>query len=105
MKAWELPTGYVRVLVQCDQHDTLVQAANDMLEGRSPAEQMRVYADANAKHDFVVDTEFGAVPIWDGADRRPAISVNDRGKKARSLLALDKSRKFLIRAYVAPASL
>ncbi|MBR1207116.1 MULTISPECIES: S8/S53 family peptidase [unclassified Bradyrhizobium] len=105
MKPWEMPTGYVRVLAQRNQHDTLVQAANDMLEGRSPAEQMRVYADANAKHDFVVDTEFGAVPIWDGADRRPAISVNDRGKKARSLLALDKSRKFLIRAYVAPASL
>jgi subtilisin family serine protease len=105
MKPWELRTGYVRVLAQRNQHITLVQAARDLLEGGSPAEQMQRYVNANAPLDFLVDTEFGALPIWDGADSRPAVSIKDRGEKAHSLLALDQSKKFLIRAYVAPATL
>lgn len=105
MNSWEMPTGYVRVLAQRNQHDALVQAAYDLLAGRSPAEKMQGYVLANAKLGFLVDTEFGAVPVWDGADHRPAVSIYDRGEKARSLLALETSKKFLIRAYVAPASL
>ena len=35
--------GYVRVLAQRKRHPALVQAANDLLEGRSPADTMRDY--------------------------------------------------------------
>lgn len=105
MRPWELRTGYVRVLAQRNQHGGLVQAANDLLEGNNPDDTMRRYVHANAAPEFLIDGEFGALPIWDGVDRRPAVSVKDRGEKAHSLLALDKSKKFLIRAYVAPASL
>src|SRR5205085_9422497 len=105
MKPWELRTGYVRVLAQRNQHHALVQAANDLLEGNSPANTMRDYVRENAAPDFLIDGEFGAVPIWKGADRRPAVSIKDRGEKAHSLLAPDKSKKFLVRAYVASASL
>jgi hypothetical protein len=97
--------GYVRVLAQRKRHHALIQAANDLLEGRSPAETMRSYVHENATLDFLIDGEFGAVPIWDGADRRPGVSIKERGEKAHSLLAPENSKKFLIRAYVAPASL
>jgi subtilase family protein len=105
MKPWELRTGYVRVLAQRNRHHALVQAANDLLEGNSPANTMRDYVHENAAPDFLIDGEFGAVPIWEGADRRPAVSIKDRGEKAYSLLAPEKSKKFLVRAYVASASL
>jgi subtilisin family serine protease len=97
--------GYVRVLAQRKRHPALVQAANDLLDGRSPADTMRSYVHENATLDFLIDGEFGAVPIWDGADRRPGVSIKERGEKARSLLRPENSKKFLIRAYVAPASL
>lgn len=105
MTPWELRTGYVRVLAQRNQNRALVRAANDLLEGKSPIGTMRDYVHENAAPDFLIDGEFGAVPIWDGADQRPAVSIKDRGENARSLLALEKSKKFLIRAYVSPASL
>ena len=76
-----------------------------MLDGRSPADTMRGYVHENATLDFLIDGEFGAVPIWDGADRQPGVSIKERGEKARSLLTPENSKKFLIRAYVAPASL
>ncbi|MDA9401971.1 S8 family serine peptidase [Bradyrhizobium sp. CCBAU 45389] len=105
MTPWELRTGYVRVLAQRNQNSLLVKAANDLLKGDSPAGTMSEYIQRNAASDFLVDGEFGALPIWDGADQRPAVSINDKGENASSLLALDKSKKFLIRAYVAPESL
>lgn len=105
MTPWELRTGYVRVLAQRNQNRALVRAANDLIEGKSPTGTMRDYVHENAAPDFLIDGEFGAVPIWDGADQRPAVSIKDRGENARSLLALEKSKKFLIRAYVSPASL
>jgi len=105
MKPGELGASYVRVLLQRNQHGALIQAAEKLLGGESPAEKMQGYANENAPLKFLVDTEFGALPIWDGADRRPAVSIKDRGEKAYSLLALGKSKKFLIRAYVARADL
>lgn len=105
MTPWELRTGYVRVLAQRNQNRMLVQAANDLLEGKSPNGTMHDYVHENAATDLLIDGEFGAVPIWDGADQMPAVSIKDRGGNAHSLLALEKSKKFLIRAYVSPASL
>ncbi|MBR1212077.1 S8/S53 family peptidase [Bradyrhizobium sp. JYMT SZCCT0180] len=97
--------GYVRVLAQRNSHPALVQAANDLLEGQSPADTMRDYAHENATLEFLIDSEFGAVPIWDGADHQPGVLIKERGEKAHALLAPANSRKFLIRAYVAPDSL
>lgn len=105
MTPWELRTGYVRVLMQRNRNRVFLQAANDLLEGNSPARTMGDYVHENAASDFLIDGEFGALPIWEGADQRPAISIGDRGEKASSLLALDKSSKFLIRAYVSPERL
>lgn len=105
MRPWELQTRYIRVLAQRDQHHVLVQAAEDLINGISPVGTMRRYVHENAAPDFLIDKAFGAVPIWDGADRVPAVSVKDRGEAAHSRLALEKSKKFLIRAYVDPASL
>ena len=105
MTAWELRTGYVRVLAQRNQHSVLALAANDLLKGDSPARTMRQYVHENAALDFLIDGDFGALPVWDGADQRPAVSSKDRGEKALSLLAIEKSKKFLVRAYVSPASL
>ena len=42
-----------------------------MLEGQSPADTMREYVHENETLDFLIDSEFGAVPIWDGADHKP----------------------------------
>lgn len=105
MKPWDLHSGYVRVLAQRNQNSVLVQAANDLLKGDNPAPTMGQYVQKNAAHDFLIDDDFGALPIWDGADQRPAVSIEDRGTKAFSILALEKSKKFLVRAYVSPASL
>ncbi|MBR0780253.1 S8 family serine peptidase [Bradyrhizobium iriomotense] len=105
MTPWELRTGYVRVLMQRNQNDVFIQAANDLLKGKSPARTMSEYVRRNAAPDFLIDGEFGALPLWDGADQRPAVSIKDRGENASALLALDKSKKFLVRAYVAPESL
>jgi subtilisin family serine protease len=105
MMPWELRAGYVRVLVQRNQNRVFVQAANDLLKGNSPLRTMRDYVHENATPDFLIDGEFGALPLWDGADQRPAVSIKDRGEKASSLLALDKSQKYLIRGYVAPETL
>jgi subtilisin family serine protease len=105
MTPWELRSGYVRVLMQRNQNRVFVEAANDLLEGASPARTMSDYVHENAAPDFLIDGEFGALPIWDGADQRPSVSIRDRGKNASSLLALDKSKNFLIRAYASPESL
>jgi len=105
MTPWELRTDYVRVLVQRNQNEVLVKAANDLLKGDSPVGTMRDYVRENVAPDFLIDGEFGALPIWDGADQRPAVSPEDRGEKAFSLLAFEKSKKFLVRAYVSPATL
>ncbi|PSO17498.1 S8 family serine peptidase [Bradyrhizobium sp. MOS003] len=105
MTPWELRTGYVRVLMQRNRNRVFLQAANDLIDGNSPARTMRDYVHENAASDFLIDGEFGALPIWDGADQRPAVSITDRGENASSLLALDKSIKFLIRAYVSPGRL
>ncbi|WP_461327522.1 S8/S53 family peptidase [Bradyrhizobium huanghuaihaiense] len=93
------------MLAQRNQDGMLVRAANDLLKGDSPVGAMREYIQRNAAPDFLIDGEFGALPLWDGADQRPAVSTRDRGKNASALLALDKSKKFLIRAYVSPESL
>ncbi|WP_439375170.1 S8 family serine peptidase [Bradyrhizobium sp. DASA03120] len=100
-----MPPGYVRVLMQRNQNGMLLRAANDLLEGGSPVGTMGEYIQRNATPDFLIDDEFGALPLWDGADQRLAVSTRDRGEKASALLALDKSNKFLIRAYVSPESL
>lgn len=105
MKPGDLGAGYVRVLAQRNQHPALVQAANDLLKGHSPAKTMHDYVHENAAPDFLIDDAFGAVPIWDGVDLRPSVSINERGEKAQSLLAPENSKKFLVRAYVAAGSL
>lgn len=105
MKPGELGSGYVRVLAQRNWDPALVQAAKDLLRGMSPADTMRRYVRQNAAPDFLIDDEFGAVPVWDGADRRPGVSIKERGEKAHSILAPDTSKKFIVRAYVAADSL
>jgi hypothetical protein len=105
MKPWELPAGYVRILAQRNRHDALVRAADELLEGNSPADTMRNYVHENTAPDFLIDGEFGAVPLWEGADRRPTVSIVDRGQRALLLLSPENSKKFLVRAYAPSASL
>jgi hypothetical protein len=93
-----VPPGHVRVLIERPFDSDLVAAARAVLDGDDPVDPMRAYLDGR-KHfaDFKIDKTFGAIPIGEGV-------ADDASRDREAILDPTKSKKFLLRAFIAPGS-
>src|SRR5262245_33153935 len=89
----EIGPGHVRILLEVgrDKNGRLAEAAKLLLIGRSPAEAIEpIVRDLN-RDGLIVDAEFGAIPVGDGADT-DSISPEQFDP--------DSSGRFVLRAYL-----
>lgn len=90
------PPGHVRVLIERPAEPSLVDAARAVRDGADPAPAMRKYADSRRRvPGFAIDPTFGAVPIGGGV-------IDEAAANREAILNPGKSKKFLVRAFVAP---
>jgi hypothetical protein len=83
--------GYVRVLLESPKDSALTEAAKAMLAGQSTVDILSSYAKAKSSKELIIDPQFGAAPIADGA----------RAKRISPLeFDPETSARFIVRAFV-----